>query len=325
MGIRGLLALAWALSACGGAPARTDVPVAPVVAAEAAVADTGRPLPVWSVESPEGRVSHILGTFHLGVHLDEVLPPPHQEALERARVLLIEVDMTQVDPTAMLAGAQLPPDEDLSLILGADLWPKLVQRLHFVPESGLRRLGPWIAMSMLMAAEAAQLESARLESVRTGESAPSAEAAGPSTLDVTATERAHARGIPVMALETVDEQIAMMNEIPREAVLEYIRAALTDAPSEQSSLAELMDAYLRGDQAELERIVFDPDEIARSPGVFEILFYRRNDRWLPKVEAELARGDAFVAVGLGHVIGERGLLRLLEARGYRVTRLFAEE
>lgn len=311
-----------ALSACG-APAQSRAPAAPAVATEVVAAPTGRGLPVWSVESPDGRVSHILGTFHLGVHLDEVLPPPHRAALEEARLLIVEVDMTELDPNAVLAASHLPPDEDLGEILGPELWGKLLARFGGSAHPALRRFSPWVVMTMLTALEAAQLEAERAQ--RSAEHAERSADAGASTLDVTATERAHARGIPVVALETADEQLEVMNAIPRDAVLEYIRAALTGAPSEQASLAELMDAYLRGDEAELERIVFDPDEIARSPEVFETLYYDRNDRWLPEVEAELARGGAFVAVGLGHVIGDRGLLRLLEARGYRVSRLFAEE
>jgi uncharacterized protein YbaP (TraB family) len=38
---------------------------------------------------------------------------------------------------------------------------------------------------------------------------------------------------------------------------------------------------------------------------------------------ELAQGGAFVAVGLAHMLGERGLLALLERAGYRTERLYA--
>lgn len=318
MHIRGLLALAWALSACGSAPAPTLAP-APAAVAAAVEAEAPRALPVWVVESPDGRVSHVLGTFHLGVRLAEVLPEPHIRALDEARVVMVEIDLTRADMGAIAAFTQLPPRQDLSEILGAELWPLLVARLGAVPEAALRRVAPWAVMAMLTAEEARALETERGSAQRDGGSSQQQA----SSLDFTVMVRANDRRIPLVALETVQEQGAMMNALPLESVVEYIRAALTGAPSEQPTIRALMDAYLRGDEAELESLVFDPDEIARSPAVFEALYYARNERWLERVAAELSQGDAFVAVGLAHVIGERGLLRLLEGRGYRVTRLFA--
>ena len=48
----------------------------------------------------------------------------------------------------------------------------------------------------------------------------------------------------------------------------------------------------------------------------------RNLRWLPALERMLASERAhFVAVGALHLVGEDGLLALLEARGYSVERL----
>ena len=315
MRIQGFLLLAWALSACASAPVQSRTPTQAVVPVATEVA-AQRPLPVWSVESPEGRMSHVLGTFHLGVRFAEVLPEPHTRALDEARVLMVEIDLTRADMRAIAEFMQLPPRQDLSVILGAELWPLLVQRLGSLPEPALRRLAPWAVMAMLTAAEARALETER------GGEGSQQQA---SSLDFTVTLRANDRRIPVVALETVEEQGAMMNALPLESVVEYIGAALTGAPSEQPTIRELMDAYLRGDQAKLESLVFDPDEIARSPEVFEALYYARNERWLDRVEAELSQGGAFVAVGLAHVIGERGLLRLLEARGYRATRLFAPQ
>jgi uncharacterized protein YbaP (TraB family) len=46
----------------------------------------------------------------------------------------------------------------------------------------------------------------------------------------------------------------------------------------------------------------------------------RNRRWAPRIERYLEHGGGFVAVGLGHLLGERGLPTMLERAGYRVTR-----
>ena len=47
----------------------------------------------------------------------------------------------------------------------------------------------------------------------------------------------------------------------------------------------------------------------------------RNEAWMSKLLEELRRGDAFVAVGFGHLYGNKGLIRLLNERNLRVERV----
>lgn len=130
-------------SACGAAVP----PPAPPTVAAAPPARAERPLPLWAIQSPEGHTSYVLGTYHLGVHIHEVLPGDHARALDEARVLLVEVDVANADPAALLAYAMLPQDEDLHDLIPPDLWPRLVSALvGVVPEPALHRLRPWFVM-----------------------------------------------------------------------------------------------------------------------------------------------------------------------------------
>jgi uncharacterized protein YbaP (TraB family) len=56
------------------------------------------------------------------------------------------------------------------------------------------------------------------------------------------------------------------------------------------------------------------------PRIAPALVYARNEHWLPELEAMLADRGGFVAVGLAHLIGDRGLPELLAKAGYTVTR-----
>ena len=53
----------------------------------------------------------------------------------------------------------------------------------------------------------------------------------------------------------------------------------------------------------------------------EKLVYARNDDWIPKLEKLFATGGVFVAVGADHLSGPRGVIALLAARGFKVTRV----
>src|SRR5690606_23447060 len=59
---------------------------------EAAAEAVERPLLLWQVEK-DGATSHLMGTCHLPIPLDAMLPPPHDEALAAARVLYTEAEM----------------------------------------------------------------------------------------------------------------------------------------------------------------------------------------------------------------------------------------
>jgi uncharacterized protein YbaP (TraB family) len=51
------------------------------------------------------------------------------------------------------------------------------------------------------------------------------------------------------------------------------------------------------------------------------LVFARNRNWIPKLDKLLANGDVFIAVGADHLIGKPGVVELLRARGYEVTRV----
>lgn len=93
-------------------------------------------------------------------------------------------------------------------------------------------------------------------------------------------------------------------------------ADLQETLHARRSLACLSDqlraSYLAGDEVEMTRaLVVHPDGA---------LLGARNARWLPQLEAYLANDGAFVAVGLGHLLGEHGIVAALRAKGYTVER-----
>jgi len=49
---------------------------------------------------------------------------------------------------------------------------------------------------------------------------------------------------------------------------------------------------------------------------------QRNVRMVERMEEFLKAGNTFIAVGALHLPGEKGILRLLEARGYRVSSVY---
>ena len=53
----------------------------------------------------------------------------------------------------------------------------------------------------------------------------------------------------------------------------------------------------------------------------ELLLYHRNSNWAAQFDSLATKGSVLVAVGAGHLPGEKGLLQLLRNEGYKLRPL----
>ena len=54
----------------------------------------------------------------------------------------------------------------------------------------------------------------------------------------------------------------------------------------------------------------------------DILLNRRNSNWVQQLIKILPKTNIFIAVGAGHLVGEKGLISLLRKEGYTLRPLF---
>jgi uncharacterized protein YbaP (TraB family) len=125
---------------------------------------------------------------------------------------------------------------------------------------------------------------------------------------------------PIVELETIEEQADLLAglEPAQEALL--LRETLEQLPRMAPLLDAAVTAWEDGDAARLDSLLGDlqPDD-PRLTGYNRRLIDDRNVVMAERVAGLLA-GDriAFVVVGAGHLVGERGILALLERRGFSV-------
>ncbi|GAB3525005.1 TraB/GumN family protein [Emticicia fontis] len=53
-----------------------------------------------------------------------------------------------------------------------------------------------------------------------------------------------------------------------------------------------------------------------------VFVFERNIKWMPKIEQMIKKHITVIAVGAGHLAGEKGLIGLLQAKGYTLTPVF---
>ncbi len=126
-------------------------------------------------------------------------------------------------------------------------------------------------------------------------------------------------GKPGCGLETLDEQLALLDSLPAEEQLEMLLQSLEDSTEIEEEMKRLFDAWQDGDDKPLTRQL--EEEFADYPELAERLIYARNERWADQVAALLERpDDVLVVVGALHLVGEQGLPAKLERRGFRIDR-----
>ncbi len=256
----------------------------------------------WRIESPDRPSSFLLGTIHSA---DPRVATPKASvlrALENAAILVMEMDLKADSFLSLGASMMLTDGRDLERLLGPDDFRRVAAAVaqHGLPEQILRRMKPWAVLALI--------------------SQPKNQSG--AFLDMVLYQMALAAGKPVFGLESAEEQVAVFDRLPMDDQLTMLRTASAQAEQIAAMQNRMIDTYLTGD---LEAIAALADELARedASGLNRRFMQRlnddRNDRMLARMVPHIDQGGAFIAVGALHLTGERGLLRQLRRRGYRLS------
>jgi uncharacterized protein len=235
-----------------------------------------------------GDVVWLYGTIHdAGI---DAVPQSAQDALAQSPRLITELGVVQPDPDEFRKLAFRRSGAGIDQQLPIDDWWDLRDQLRDkVKESDLKRARPWYAMSLL--------------------SSYAAPVPGVS-MDIELGKRATKLGKPIEAFETWQEQLAMLDAAVSVADLQE---AIHAHKTMKCDLAQLVNAYRAGDTVTMQALLVIPRTEAT-------LLVPRNKKWLPQLEKQFTQGGAFVAVGLGHLLGDNGLVAMLQHAGYTVER-----
>ena len=262
--------------------------------------DWPEPAPaLWQVTGPAGRTGWLFGTIHALPDGAEWRTPVLDAALEQAGPLVVEVG-DLADPEAVrpvfARRAYTPGLPPLLARVAPAERPALATALTEAGLEGgdLTALEDWAAALTLANA------------LRQGDVA--------NGVDRALIQDASR----VIALESVDEQLALFDTLPPSAQAALLRDAVREAGVPDDGARTI--AWLTGDLATLERDA--ATGLLADPVLQERLQAGRNRAWLPTIATLLDEGARpFIAVGAAHMLGREGLPALLRDRGYTVTRI----
>lgn len=255
--------------------------------------------------------SYLFGTHHIAPIsvLDSV--PGFNEALASADKVYGELVMSEAQsPEAqqiMMKYVMAPQDSTLTSVLTpaqADSLTTLLQKY----------MGP-----MVSAAQFAPMKPAMVSTVIGLAQAQTAfpEFNQQQQLDGEIQKRGAAAGKEVGGLETMEIQCQALFGSPIiEQANELMELVRNDGKSMEMA-HKLAKAYLSGDLSEMLSIIEDP-ELGTGEGT-ERLINKRNANWVRVMAGLLPTASVLIAVGAGHLPGDKGLISLLRNEGYTVT------
>lgn len=271
----------------------------------------------WHVTGGAGASLYLLGSVHLGPLGGWLYPRQIEEAFAGSNALVVELDPREVTPMRQQAlvtrYGMLRPSESLDDYLAPDTLALLNEHLSRsrLPRAAVLRMQPWMVGNMLVV-EAGQ---------RAGYSARGG-------VDQGFLERVGRRDI--VPLETAEYQMSLMSSLsPKVQEL-----ALLDTLSRYDAIEDYLKAMVRawqvGNDDALENLLFESkqDRSGLEP-FFERLIFRRNLEMAARLEvllrAEHHAGESvFVIIGAGHLLGDRGIRKLLEDEGFWVDEVELE-
>jgi len=301
-----LAAALLALSACAGSAAGKQPWPAPRPAEPKAF--------LWEITKPgaAGQPLYLTGSIHAGQPGQFTFPPAFEGVIARAEALVVEVDPAAaaspgMQQAMMAQGLYAPPDR-LSAHLDPKtlaLLPEGLARVGLKPEA-VERLRPWMLAITLSVLE---LQKAGYDPA--------------GGIDALLVERF--RGRELVPLETPEAQLAMLAGLPDRVQSLMVREAIEGSGTAAVALAQIAAAWQGGNPEGLASALFERADDPELAPMYEAVFHARN-RAMSERLAPLVGGPKLhlAVVGAGHVVGPKGLLALLEAKGFRVRQVERE-
>ena len=143
-------------------------------------------------------------------------------------------------------------------------------------------------------------------------------------------EIAHENKIPVVGLETMIEQLSILDGLPRNTERDLLVATLRQADHAEDVVETTIARYQEGDLGGLLAWMQSAEPLpgvvgAQTPPAFlDRLITLRNRQMRDEALPLLMKGEAFIAVGAAHLPGKVGLLQLLQEEGYHIENIERE-
>ena len=266
--------------------------------------------PFWLVESGSAQV-YLLGSIHYADQSFYPLRAEIEKAFDAADHLVVEInideDKAQKYRELVLQQGSYKGEKTIRDVISEETFRQL--------EFHLRRLGMPLEMVQKQKPGMLVLTLTAVQVMKMGFMPEMG-------IDAYFLKQALADNKNIIELETIEEQMDIFLNITDGDLL--LRETLYSMDEAEILMMDMMVCWKRGDVACLERILFE-DALNTYPAfasIYDTLFFKRNQDMASEITAFLkSKGTYFVVIGAGHLVGDRGIPKLLRNAGYQVNRI----
>lgn len=258
----------------------------------------------WSISKNDEPAGYLLGTIHSEDPRVLDFPKALMETVASNQIFAMEMVPDLPTLRQLTEYMQYQDGTTLEEHIGAERFVRLQAALsdYNVPRDWVARMKVWAAMMTL--------------------SVPPPETG--FFMDFSLSLRAAGAGLRVVGLETLEQQLSFLEEMPMEQQLVLLDQALSEYEKVADLHEQMVSSYLDGDlQALSEQTEEQLGQLGEQASQYfmvngiELRNHRMMDSLLPLLETD----RVFVAVGALHLPGTTGLIQLLRNHGYELQAL----
>ncbi len=262
---------------------------------------------LWKISGKDlVKPSYLFGTIHMLCREDAVLSDNLLNALQETDEVYLELDLDNMfEMLSVLSKMKMKNDTTLADLLTPEEYQitkdYFEKNVSMLPFSILETYKPLLASSILMESGIGCEEQVAMESL--------------------IMEEAKKKGKQIEGLETMAYQMSVFDSIPYQLQAKELYKGIAGTENKESNsedeFKKMMRAYKEQDLEQLSNLMLKSEE-----GMMQyddMLLYNRNRNWVEKLTGLLHKKSLFIAVGAGHLPGEKGVIELLRKQGYQVS------
>lgn len=263
---------------------------------------------LWEVES-NGNTVYLVGSMHIADDSFYPLREEFEEAFAEADYLGVEIDVSKAaDEANQKLITDLGTYQDGTTLkdhISGETYAKLGEILEQAgaEANSLDAFKPWVAETTISS----------LKWMQSGYEA----SAG---VDLYFVQKAIERNMPVIELESYESQLSMFNDFSKELQEKNLKAVLDNYDELDDSVDQMAEMWKTGSDEDLLEMT---NSMAEDEEYYKAMLVDRNIGMADKIDGYLKNGqneEYFIVVGAGHYLGDHGVVKLLEDKGYTVVR-----